>query len=241
MTVLKFPTQHDINKYYGTCRLKQTNDRILVLLNKNTSTRLFDFAHFKKVIDFKEFLWQLHSRLMDTAKSYSLLSYFFKKGIPDEEWHVSPGNSGASIEYFPHFQPIHYAIKDWFDYYSDVFYYKFFSALDMVGHILNVRYELGIKQSKVSFQSVVVDLRDKDHTLHTMLEEIINSTVYREGRRFRNNITHNYLPSSTGMSVNMSEQGGSIGMREYTPSAVIMGNIEEILALLDRVIAVTIA
>jgi len=112
---------------------------------------------------------------MDVAKSYTLLTCFFEKGIPDEEWHISPSKSGASIEYFPHFEPMHFEIKDWFDYYSDTFYYKLFSALDMVGHLLNVRHELGIEQQQVSFRRAVNQLPDRDNSLYIALDEIRNS------------------------------------------------------------------
>ena len=163
MSVLEFPTQADIKRIYPTTPFDHLNERIFALLKKRRSKSGGGLPGFKKALDSGEFLLQLHYRLMDVAKSYALLSCFFEKGIPDEEWHISPGKSGASIEYFPHFEPMHFEIKDWFDYFSDTFYYKFFSALDMAGHLLNVQHDLGIKQQKVSFHRAVNQLRHKNN------------------------------------------------------------------------------
>ena len=130
-------------------------------------------------------------------------------------------------------------IKDWVDYYSDSFYCKLFSALDVIGHLLNVRYELGIKQ--VHFHKVVCRLRDRDSSLYIGLNEIRESPAFREANRLRNEITHNYLPSSTGMSVTLTQTGGCIGIRNYTPSAAIVSNAREVIGLLERIVTLVTA
>ncbi len=63
---------------------------------------------------------------------------------------------------FSNFQDEHYFIKDWFNYYTDVFYYKLFSSLDMIGHWLNARYSLGLKLEQVSFDKALKKLKQQD-------------------------------------------------------------------------------
>lgn len=234
MTVNDFPSQDEWQRIYSTTPFEQLSQKVVAFANQDSSER--GLSGFEQSVDTKEFLLQLQYRLTDTAKSYTLLTYFFEKGIPDNEWYISPGRSGASIEYFPHFEPIHFLIKDWFDYYADTFYHKLFSAWDMLGHILNVQYRLSIKQQSVSFHQAVKKLSDKDKALHAKLDEIRNHSAFREAKRLRNDITHNHLPSSTGISVTLNEKGGGIGIREYTTSAAITKNAQEVVALLEKAV-----
>ena len=77
--------------------------------------------------------------MTDVATSYVLTMFYYGKGIPDKRWYISPGRNGASIQYYPDFADVHFQIKAWFDFYSDVLYYKLFSAWDLMGHVLNVQ------------------------------------------------------------------------------------------------------
>jgi len=239
MTVIDFPSQDEWQRFYNATPFETLSQRIITLANQSSSES--GLSGFKKAVDTKEFLLQLQYRLADIAKSYVLLMHFFEKGIPDDEWHISPGKSEASVEYFPHFEPIHFLIKDWFDYYADTFYYQLFSAWDMVGHILNVRYSLGIKQQDVYFHRAMHKLNDKDKALYMRLDEIRNHPVFREAKKLRNEIAHNHLPSSTGISVTLNEKGGGIGIREYTISAAITKNVREVVDLLERAVVLITA
>lgn len=239
MTVIDFPSQDEWQRIYDATPFERLSQRIIALANQSSSGR--GLSGFKKAIDENEFLLQLQYRLTDIAKSYILLTHFFEKGIPDDEWHISPGKSGSSVEYFPHFEPIHFLIKDWFDYYADTFYYKLFSAWDMLGHILNVRHSLGLKQQDVTFHRAVKKLADKDKALYGRLDEMRNHAIFREANRLRNNITHNHLPSSTGISVTLNEKGGGIGIREYTTSAAITKNVRSIVDLLEKAVILIMA
>lgn len=234
MALIVFPSQDEWQEIYSATPFERLSQRIVDLANQSSSGG--DLLDFKRDMDTKEFLLQLQYRLADTAKSYILLTYFFKKGIPDDEQHISPGRSRASVEYFPHFESIHFLIKDWFDYYADTFYYKLFSAWDMLGHILNARYRLGIIRHNVSFRQAVNKLGKKDKRLYNHLDEIRNHPAFKEAQRLRNDITHNCLPSSTSMSVTLNEKGGSIGIREYTTSATITKNAQDVVDLLERAV-----
>src|SRR6185436_20875671 len=63
--------------------------------------------------------WTHHliNRLIQTRWSYIFLMFHFTRGIPDDEWFVSPGKDGASIDYYPHFDEKDHFTKAQFDYY----------------------------------------------------------------------------------------------------------------------------
>jgi hypothetical protein len=85
-----------------------------------------------RTIEAHEYVWELRYRISDAAKSFCLAAHYFAMGIPDKRWHISPGRNGASIEYFPDFDELHYGINDWFDFFADTYCYKLFSALDLL-------------------------------------------------------------------------------------------------------------
>ncbi len=142
--------------------------------------------------------WQIHlaNRMYQTRWSWVLLNHLFNKGIPDEEWYISPGRSGSSIEYFPHFEKNHHLIKAQFDYFSDIFYYKLFSAWDTLGHILNEMYDLDVK--RVDFHKAVEALKDTRPTLHSNLSNLKESEDFQKMREFRHSSTHNELVGNIG-------------------------------------------
>jgi len=53
--------------------------------------------------EFKSWLRLFNNRLGQSRMSYVFLMHYYKKGIPDDEWFLSPGKEGQSVQYFPHF------------------------------------------------------------------------------------------------------------------------------------------
>ena len=132
-----------INRLYELGPFPGFNQKILSVKGEPKGpTPSFD--RFKRSLDLGEFVMQLHYRTVDAGRSFAYMQYFYRLGIPDDQWYISPGKKGQSIEYLPHFKPIHHRIKDWFDYYADFFFYKIFSGFDMIGQILNAYYDLGL-------------------------------------------------------------------------------------------------
>lgn len=67
---------------------------------------------------------QAHNNKVESIKiSYALARHYFDKGIPDDEWFVSPGINGSSVQYMPHFNDEHYLIRYWY-----CFLWKTFTA-----------------------------------------------------------------------------------------------------------------
>lgn len=179
--------------------------------------------------------WEMHlvNKLSDTRHSYGMARFYFELGIPDEEWMISPGKSGASIEYFPHFEKRHHLIKHQFDYYSDVFYYKAFSVWDTIGQLLNEMYQLRMTIDKVDFNKCIQKLKTVDKRLYDDLQEIWNAPNFEQAREIRNSIVHRHPANRQGPSFGRpSENGITFGGCSYTPSQTILDNIKQVLELL---------
>ena len=119
----------------------------------------------------------------------------------------------------------------WFDFFSDTLYYKLFSAWDLIGHILKVKYDLEIKERDVYFSTAFKKLGDKEKNLRCCLKKVKDSPVYKEALKIRNNITHNYLPNTAHMVVRRHSQITTIDLKEYITSEEIVTNVQGALEL----------
>jgi hypothetical protein len=189
-------------------------------------------------MEMNQCFYDIQLRTMAIFKSYYFLIFYYEVGIPDKRWFISPGRKRESIEYYPDFQKVHYSIKSWFDFFTDTFYHELFSAWDMVGHFLNVKYDLGLKD--VYFTTAIDGLSEKNSNLYNSLIKIKDSTAYKLSKKIRNNIVHNSPPNIPGMTVYRSNHSGTfgrqfaaIGLKEYIPSDEIVINIREVLELFE--------
>lgn len=177
--------------------------------------------------------WERHlqSRISDVWKSYVMLLFYYDMGIPDDEWSI-PGEQGG-IKYFPHFEKRHHEIKAQFDFYTDVFYYKIFSAWDTVGHLLFLMFSLTLEASKKpSFGLAIKRLAENQLALHRSLKKITSNTEFIKARKFRNDITHNFQPNSLGSNVRMPDENiMTFGGANYTPSMIFKENVGQTLNL----------
>jgi Cthe_2314-like HEPN len=177
--------------------------------------------------------WERHlqSRISDVWKSYVMLLFYYDMGIPDDEWSIA-GEQGG-ISYFPHFEKRHHDIKAQFDFYTDVFYYKIFSAWDTVGQLLFLIFPLTLEANeKPSFALAIKRLKDNQLALHRSLKNITNHTEFIKARKFRNDITHNFQPNSLGSNVRMPDDNMmTFGGANYTPSTVFKENVVHTLDL----------
>jgi len=236
MVLRECPSEQDWDDIFGNSLFP---DILKLVDNVKRSGKTYrDGFEFMRGIETREYYFQLRHRIADTAISYVFVVYFYNKGIPDKRWSISPGRGGSSVTYFPDFEDLHYEIKKWFDYYSDVFYYKLFSAIDIVGHILNNKQNLKIKKSKVSFSKSLKKLQGINDELLTTLNTIKQNQDFKTANNIRNDITHNYLPSSVGFSVTIDEKQGSVGERAYITSSEIINNIKSILQLFKQILDV---
>ena len=224
----EFPTKDEWRKLeqsYPSKSLEVTEDHF-----RYTAFPEGSIERFSAVPEILTWTVHLQNRLIQTRWSYVLLMYYFGKGIPDDEWFISPGKKGESIQYYPHFEKKDYLIKAQFDYYADAFYHKLFSAWDTLGHLLNVVYELEIERA--SFDKAVKKLKPLKPALHAKLTAIIDSTDFQTMREFRHSVTHNHLPGHISSSVRrVSANLVTFGGGSYTPSAQIKDNVIKSLDL----------
>jgi len=238
-----FPAEDDWNRIYELSSFSKIYELLDDLKEQNQPIN-----DGLEVLDSFELLgWLQHfdHKLSDTARSYIFMMFYYEQGIPDQRGYISPGKNGESIQYLPDFEEKHFLIKGWFDFFSDTTYYKLFTTWDLLGHILNIKYQLGIPEEKVDFSKVTKTLRTKDSShqqiVYKEIPTIAESTCFKESKLIRNNITHNYLPNVPGTvahrRTNNKDVRGIVvayGPNRYINSSEIISNIKENLELLRQ-------
>ena len=174
----------------------------------------------------------LRHRIWDIKKSYVLLNFFYEMGIPDDEWSIE---DEKGTKYFPHFDKAHHEIKDQFDFYTDVFYYKIFSAWDTLGQILCLVYRLKLPPRQISFASSTAKLKHVDANLFNDIDRIRNNPEFIKANKFRNDITHNFLSNALGSDVRLPHENMvTFGGRTYIPTTVFKDNVFQTLYLFAK-------
>ena len=224
--LFEFPTREDWKRIHSVSAFKKIYS---VLDSLESSEHLT--GDFARDLELKGWFYEIRQRVEDTAISYFFMMFYYEKGIPDKRWYSSPGINGASVQYYPDFEEVHFHIKRWFDFFSDTLYYKLFSAWDLIGHILKVKYDLEIKEREVYFSTAFKKLGDKEKNLRRCLKKVKDSPVYKEALKIRNNITHNYLPNTAHMVVLRHSQSTTIDLKEYKTSEEIVTNVRGTLEL----------
>jgi hypothetical protein len=177
----------------------------------------------------------LNNRFGQVRLSYIFLIHYLNKGIPDEEWCVSPGRGDLSVEYFPHFVEETYYYKTMFDYYTDTFYYKFCSAWDTVFHIINAHYQFNIEQHNNRFKHIVKrELKSRNEELYNIIVDVETSNSFRDSNKLRNDITHNFAPNDISSGITKVRRDGVIkridmSIGNYTPSKEFVRNINALI------------
>ena len=239
---LEFPTKVDWKRIANSSPFEGLSSLLSQLENG-------EFGKDKKTQDFfagmelQRYLYEVRQRLGDAARSYILMMYYYGKGIPDKRWYVSPSKDGHSIQYYPDFTERHFHIKGWFDFYSDTFYYKLFSAWDLVGHMINVAYGLSIKKKGVYFSTAVEALKNKgNEPLYKCLKKIQKSSEFVKAKEIRKDITHNYLPNVAGIRVNRSDDLKSLSLKaSYITSEEVVANAQKALDLFAKTMEILLA
>jgi len=222
----EFPTREDWRRIHNASAFK----KIFSVLD-SLEEREYLTDDFTKDLELKGWFYEIRQRIEDTAISYCFMMFYYEKGIPDKRWYISPGTNGESIQYYPDFEEVHFRIKMWFDFFSDTLYYKLFSAWDLVGHVMNVKYSLKIPKKDVYFGTAVKALRCKGKNVHDCLKNVKDKQAYEKARRIRIDITHNYLPHTAHMVVHSGSKSTTIDLKQYIPSEEIVTNVREALEL----------
>lgn len=215
---------------------KKQEIKKIELKNENKKYNLLDPNHLVEV-DLASWRTEFNNRAFDLINNYVMLKSYFNMGIPDEEWYISPGKNGQSIQYFPHFEEKHHIHHYWFGFYSESYYTRFFSLIDTIYHLTNVKYEFDIDPGLGFNGKVLNELKSIDKDLYDVLQGIKTNDVYGKASDYRNDTIHNYRPNQidSGYKKEKLEGGGTkwtMSVGDYTPTTSIVKNIEESIEFL---------
>jgi hypothetical protein len=183
--------------------------------------------------------WETRKFALQLA--YGMVLFYFQKGIPDDNWVDSSGDSGATFEYFPAFTERDHFTKQQFDYHVEAFFLKIFSCWDAVGHILNILCDLEIKQEDVTFDATVNALEPKDMSVFKLFDSVRKDECgsFKKAKKIRRGYVHNYIPTTIGPSIRRVPGSGKTyegHAGEYTTSKEIMSIAQGSLDLLAQTV-----
>lgn len=199
-------------------------------------------------IKLQEFIRAHNNKVGMLKITYALCRHYFDKGIPDEQWYMSPGKNGKSTENFPEFTEEHWMRKYWFNYFADVFYLKISALWDSVYEIINEYYQYNL-ESKSGFNlSVTKEVKNNNPSLYILLNEIYNNPLYQDGKKYRIAAAHGIsigeikdtikesqnvmveIPKIVNGKVTMEKvkayKSITLGVGDYVTTSTIMNHIE---------------
>ena len=181
--------------------------------------------------------------------TYVLCKHYFDKGIPDDRWYISPGTKGQSVEYDPDFEEEHYMRRFWFNHYAENIYLKYFSLWDNIIDIVNIYFDLDIKNDMRMRSSVMKWLKSNQKDLYDFLYNTAKDEIYKKANEYRTCFVHGIAPSelsdlypykkNTTAKVPYVKDGKlaykevsgatvlTMSVGNYTPVKYVMNNIEE--------------
>lgn len=227
-----FPSREQRSEIFGSLPFLQ--DMRLEIIEKSDSNETMYIDEWEMYLEFNSWLRQFNNRIGEVKLSYLMSMYYYNMGIPDGEWHISPGKNGESIQYFPNFKEESFCIKYYFDYHSDVFYYKIFGVWDSIIHLINIYYRINIFKFDSYFkQTIIKALKTKNPSLHSYLSNLSKNKIYRKANTLRNNLTHNFPSNDIDPGVERIGNGITIHkVGNYVTSKEFKENMDGILELL---------
>lgn len=119
-----------------------------------------------------------------------------------------------------------------FDYYAEMFYYLYFSSLDVIAQILNLYFLLDIDEKKVDFIKILKSDIPIKSTL-IKINESINDT-----RDCRNAFTHRFTPTLSDPRITLIKDGdaealGMGGSKQFELKFILKNAKESMLILSD--------
>ena len=203
----------------------------------------YDDEFYKYVAgeDIKAWINRLNNKFSKLRFSYVLLKFYKLKGIPDIRWaeHLEDGTT----KYFPDFKNKgDYYLKFLFNYSCENFYYHYISALDILIHLINIHYNLGVEEEVYYFNlEVCKKLKSKNSQLFKLLEDFkkTNNDIYND----RNDLAHNFafyeIDSRSIRTIEDKEEIIHMGLEKYTTSDEAINkvehSVEQLAALLKEI------
>lgn len=167
----------------------------------------------------------LKNRLLSVERNFGYAMFCYYKNIPDDEWYISPGKQGQSVQYYPHFEEKHYSNFYNFTYFVDIFFLQSFTVYETIGQLLFKLYDFEINEEnprdQISFNNAIYKLQKINRPLYKDLNKVKYSNDFQNGVRMRNAIAHNHPPYRIDSGVSQSEGIIAIGIGKYTTTKEI--------------------
>lgn len=203
--------------------------------------------HFFNLDNWDTKHWEtlLQTRLFSVDRNFGYAMFYYYKGIPDDEWFLSPGKKGQSVELYPHFEEKHYSNFYNFTYFVDVFFLQSFTVYETVGHLLFKHFGFEINEDNprdlISFNNAIFKLKEINRPLYKDLNKVKYSDDFKFGVRMRNDIAHNHPPYRIDSGITKLKGIVAFGVGKYTISneikKVMIGllrSIKETLEVLEK-------
>ncbi|TRM10702.1 hypothetical protein FH966_02655 [Lentibacillus cibarius] len=167
----------------------------------------------------------LENRSLTVERNFGYAMFYYYKGIPDDEWFMSPGKQGQSVQYYPHFQEKHYSNFYNFTYFVDVFFLQSFTVYETIGHLLFKLFDFEVNENdprdQISFNNAIFKLKKINRPLYKDLNKVKYSDDFQFGVRMRNDIAHNHPPYRIDSGISKSEGVVTFGVGEYKTTVEI--------------------
>ncbi|GGG88737.1 Cthe_2314 family HEPN domain-containing protein [Paenibacillus radicis (ex Gao et al. 2016)] len=222
---LSYPSGEEWRKIAGEISL----NKLSVEINFPSPTKAIDLIVSQER---KDWLMLFNNRLGEVRQTYIFLTHYYNMGIPDDNWHKSPGDNGESIQYYTEFEDKHYYIKHMYDYYADILYFKFISAWDTLSHFYNVYYEFKISIKYISRYKVLDRIEKINPDLYECIRGVQDSEAFNKFIEQRNDITHNFSPSQIDSGIKRYNNGSAaFSIGKYTTTRERQNNIVEVIKM----------
>ena len=113
-----------------------------------------------------------------------------------------------------------------FDYYSEIFYYFFFSVLDSIAQILNIYFKIDKEDNKVYFKKFFFE-QIQNEEIRKLLNTFIDSTGTASD--YRNSLTHRFPINEKDFRSEINEANGN------TELSIKGGNVVETKSLISNI------
>jgi len=232
LSIFDFATYPKPDDFDFICKKKKDALDKISLQAKEGSCDLFEYK-------FNCWLYGFNNRACDLKVSYAMMVYYKNYGIPDNKWHI-PGDSGKGIQYFPDYAEETYAYHYWFSFYLNSCYSNYFSLIDNLFHIINIKYDLGAEFKSYFRRTIFSKLRDIDRDMYNKFESFRKNEIYKKAQEYRNDIEHNYKPDQINSVIKDEYINGrritSLTIGNYVTTDEFIANIEESIDLLARLL-----
>jgi hypothetical protein len=184
----QYPTTAEFNNIYEG--KKESWNKVTLNVNTNKEYSILEIDN----MEHDHWKAEYNSRVTDLINTYVLMSFYYQKGIPDENW-TSYASPNRKIE-FPDFKEEHYSYLYWFSFYLESYYTRFFGIIDTLYHLVNIKYELSIRPKSRFNEKVVNRIKAIDNNLSEKLNKnnLKKDETFAQADKYRNNLTHNYRP-----------------------------------------------